>query len=55
MSKVIHCSNLLQITHHNQTSFVTDHSDYYFGERVQSIFDIMDSMAEENVPSQMIQ
>ena len=54
MSKVIatRLKNVLQqIIHHNQTGFVKDR---YIGERVRSIFDIMEFTAEENFPSLMI-
>jgi len=54
MSKAIatRIKNVLpNIIHHNQTGFIKDR---YIGETVRSIFDIMDSTAEENIPGLLI-
>ena len=54
MSKVIATrikSVLPNIIHHNQTGFIKDR---YIGETVRSIFDIMESTVEENIPGLMI-
>ena len=54
MSKVIatRIKNVLpSIIHHYQTGFIKGR---YIGERVRSIFDIMDFTAEENIPGLLI-
>ena len=54
MSKVIaaRIKNVLpNIIHHNQTGFI---KDWYIGETVRSIFDIMELTVEENIPGLMI-